>query len=79
LIFHEKTKNLISADKKIIKIYNKDNGKTFTNIEPKSVINSVCLANNSGLFFVATEDIRIGTYFVPALDVAPKWLLFTKK
>lgn len=39
LIFHEKTKNLISADKKIIKIYNKDNGKTFTNIEPKNAIN----------------------------------------
>ena len=55
LIFHEKTKNLISADDKIIKIYNKDTGKIFTNIESKTKINQVELVKNSGLLLVANE------------------------
>jgi ribosome biogenesis protein ENP2 len=28
------------------------------------------------LFLVANEDHRIGTFFVPALDTAPKWCPF---
>jgi len=32
MIFHERTKNIISADNKIIKIFNKETGKIFTNI-----------------------------------------------
>jgi len=33
-MFHEKTGNIIAADTKIIKIYNKETGKIFTNIQP---------------------------------------------
>lgn len=40
-MLHEKSGNLIAADSKIIKIYNKDTGKIFTNIQPKTDINSV--------------------------------------
>ena len=32
IMLHEKSGNLIAADTKIIKIYNKDSGKIFTNI-----------------------------------------------
>ena len=59
LIFHSKTKNLISADDKIIKIFNKDTGKIFTNIESKAKINQVELVKKSGLLLVANEVIRI--------------------
>ena len=73
IIFHDSSRNILSADKKILKIFNQDSGKIFTNIEPKEEINSIELVKNSGLIFVATEGVRIGTFFLPALDSAPKW------
>ncbi len=73
IIFHDTSRNLLSADKKILKIHNQDSGRIFTNIEPKEEINSVELARNSGLIFIGTEGVRIGTFFIPALDSAPKW------
>lgn len=73
IIFHDKSRSLLSADKKIVKIFNQDTGKIFTNIEPKEEINSIELVQNSGLMFIASEGVRIGTYFIPALDSAPKW------
>jgi len=76
LKFHEASKNIISVDKKIIKIYNKTTGKIFTNIEGNSDINDVELVGNSGLLFVANDDTRIGTYFIPELGPAPKWSPF---
>jgi len=71
--FHEASKNIMSADKKIIKFYNKNTGKIFTNIEPKAEINDVELIEGSGLIFVASDDVRIGQYFIPELGPAPKW------
>ncbi len=47
----------MSADDKIIKIYNKETGKIFTNIESKSKINQVELVKKSGLILVANEVI----------------------
>lgn len=71
--FHEESKNLISLDKKMIKIYNKNSGKVFTNIESTCDLNDVELVGNSGLLLVANEEVRIGTYFIPELGPAPKW------
>jgi len=73
ITFHDASRNILSADKKILKIFNQDNGKIFTNIEPKEEINSFEVVKNSGLIFIASECVRIGTYFLPALDAAPKW------
>lgn len=41
LKYHDASRNLISLDSKILKIYNKDNGKSFTNIETKFGMNDV--------------------------------------
>jgi len=71
--FHEASKNLISVDKKQIKIYNKSTGKIFTNIESNSDINDIELVADSGLILVANDNPRIGTYFIPELGPAPKW------
>lgn len=49
--FHEASRKIITADKKIIKFYDKDNGRLFTNIEPKTSINDVELCANTGLVF----------------------------
>ena len=70
---HQTSRKIISADFNMIKIYDKDSGAIFTNIEPKSTINDFELVGESGMILVASEDTRIGTYYVPSLGPAPKW------
>lgn len=75
--FHQGSRKVLTCDKKIIKIYDKDSGKLFTNIEPKTAINDleIC-SNDSGLIFVPQEQQKVGTYFLPSLGSAPKWCAF---
>ncbi|KAI8922448.1 WD40-repeat-containing domain protein [Powellomyces hirtus] len=70
------TGNVVSADTKIIKIWNKDTGKAFTAIEPPTDINDVCVWPDSGLVMVANEGVPIQTYYVPQLGPAPKWCAY---
>ncbi|CAG8504862.1 5590_t:CDS:10 [Paraglomus occultum] len=65
-----------SADCKIIKIWNKENGSAYTAIEPLTDINDFCVIPESGLIFVANEGIQIGAYYVPSLGPAPRWCSF---
>ncbi|KAI9094365.1 WD40-repeat-containing domain protein [Phlyctochytrium arcticum] len=67
------TGNIISADTKIIKIWNKDTGKALTSVEPPSDINDVCVWDKSGLLMVANEGVPVQTYYIPQLGPAPKW------
>ncbi|KAF9921788.1 hypothetical protein FBU30_008145 [Linnemannia zychae] len=82
LTFHEGTQGedgrskIVSADCKIIKIWDRENGKNFTSIEPANDINDVCVVDNSGLMFVANEGIQMQSYYIPALGPAPKWCSF---
>ena len=49
--FHTASKKLLTCDKKIIKIWNED-ASLYTNIEPKSEINDMEIANDgSGMIF----------------------------
>lgn len=51
--FHAGSRKILTADKKIIKVYDRDSGKLFTNIEPKTAINDVELcSSDTGLVFV---------------------------
>lgn len=60
-----------------MKIYDKDSGRLFSNIEPKTGINDIELCSqDSGLIFVPQEQTKVGTYFIPALGSAPKWCAF---
>ncbi|KAF9951359.1 hypothetical protein BGZ65_005993 [Modicella reniformis] len=80
--FHEGTQGedgrskIISADCKIIKIWDRENGNNFTSIEPVNDINDVSLVGDSGLMFVANEGIQMQSYYIPALGPAPKWCSF---
>lgn len=74
--FHEPTKNILSSSSKILKINSKIDGKIFTNIEPKHQINMFNLVPDSGMILMAEENPRIGVYFIPELDKAPKWVPF---
>ena len=74
--YHEASRKLITADKKIIKIWDQQTGNLFTNIEPKAHVNDLETCADSGLIFAALESEKIGTYFIPELGNAPKWCTF---
>ncbi|KAF9173272.1 hypothetical protein BGX21_003343 [Mortierella sp. AD011] len=82
LTFHEGTQGedgrskVVSADCKIIKIWDRENGNNFTSIEPTNDINDVCVVDDSGLIFVANEGIQMQSYYIPSLGPAPKWCSF---
>ena len=53
--FHTASDKIITSDRKIIKIYNHNDGSLFTNIEPKSQVNDVELCGDTGLIFAPLE------------------------
>jgi ribosome biogenesis protein ENP2 len=75
LIFHNSGK-VISTDTKIVKMWDKVDGKVFTNIEAPSDINDTCIFENSGLLMLANEAVQLQSYYIPALGPAPKWCPF---
>lgn len=76
LKFHAQTKNVVSSDAKIIKVWNQQTGDVFTNIETQAATNDVCIHPNSGLVMCAGEQSRMQIYYVPSLGPAPKWCSF---
>ena len=68
--------NMVTADTKVVKIWNRDDGHVITNVEPPADINKVTVWPNSGLMFMAAETTKIQTFYVPALGIAPKWCRF---
>uniref|UniRef100_A0A8C6XRS1 Nucleolar protein 10 n=1 Tax=Naja naja TaxID=35670 RepID=A0A8C6XRS1_NAJNA len=74
--FHNALDLIISADSRIIKLWNQDTGKIFTSIEPEHSINDVCLYPNSGMLFTANEAPKMNIYYIPVLGPAPKWCSF---
>lgn len=65
-----------SADAKAVKIWEATSGKMVASAESKSTINQVVFYPNSGMFFTANDQERVGVYFVPSLGLAPKWCSF---
>ncbi|XP_029451751.1 nucleolar protein 10 [Rhinatrema bivittatum] len=74
--FHDPLDLIISADSRIIKMWNKDSGKIFTSIEPEHDVNDVCLYPNSGMLLTANEAPKMNIYYIPALGPAPRWCSF---
>jgi ribosome biogenesis protein ENP2 len=83
ITFHNSSKHVISTDKKVVKIWERDEpnmGKVLTNIEAPADINALhCVADRrgqSGLLMLAGEQSRMMLYFVPQLGPAPRWCSF---
>ncbi|XP_048387439.1 nucleolar protein 10 isoform X2 [Stegostoma tigrinum] len=74
--FQEQLDLIISADSRIVKMWNQNTGKMFTSIETEHEINDLCLYPNSGLFFLANESPKMNTFYVPTLGPAPRWCSF---
>jgi len=67
---------ILTADKKIIKIWSTTDGTPYASIEPPLDINDVSPVPNSGLLFVANEGKPMHTYYIPQLGPAPRWCSF---
>lgn len=65
-----------TADKRIVKIWDAQNGDPFTALEPAVDINDVAHIPQSGMFFLANEGIPMHTYYVPGVGPAPRWCSF---
>ncbi|KAJ1673689.1 Small ribosomal subunit biogenesis, partial [Spiromyces aspiralis] len=70
------TATVLSADAKIIKLWDADNGRALTSIEPPNDINDVTVYPDSGLLMVANEGIEIHSFYIPKLGPAPRWASF---
>jgi len=72
---HGDTK-VLSADRRIIKIWSPTNGKPWTSIEPSVDINDIVHLPDTGMLLTANEGSDMHTFFIPELGPAPKWCSF---
>ncbi|CAK9442346.1 uncharacterized protein LODBEIA_P60890 [Lodderomyces beijingensis] len=67
---------ILTSDKRIAKVWDRNTGKPFASMEPNVDINDVCHVQSSGMFFMANEGMPMHTYYIPNLGPAPSWCSF---
>lgn len=67
---------ILSADKRIIKIWEEQDGKPWTSVEPDVDINCVAWCQDSGMILTANEGKQQHAFLIPQLGPAPKWCAF---
>lgn len=67
---------ILTADKRIAKIWDPATGAAYTSMEPTVDINDIAHVPDSGLFFFANEGQPMHTYYIPSIGPAPKWCSF---
>eukprot|EP00730_Choanoeca_flexa_P017057 TRINITY_DN8164_c0_g1_i1.p1 TRINITY_DN8164_c0_g1~~TRINITY_DN8164_c0_g1_i1.p1 ORF type:complete len:720 (+),score=202.36 TRINITY_DN8164_c0_g1_i1:107-2266(+) len=70
---HHSSDTIASCDSKVVKFWEREGGKNVTALECEADINDMEFYPDSGLFFVAGEQSKIMTYFMPSLAPAPAW------
>lgn len=79
-ILHLKTasqeRKILSADKKIIKIWDEKTGDAWTSIEPITDLNFVQWVKDTGTLVTANEGKQQHVFHIPSLGSAPKWCGF---
>ncbi|SCU98234.1 LADA_0H11518g1_1 [Lachancea dasiensis] len=68
--------NILTCDKRIAKIWDRNSGKAFASMEPNVDINDIEHIPGTGMFFTANEGIPMHTYYIPNLGPAPQWCSF---
>ncbi|KAL0482939.1 hypothetical protein AKO1_014094 [Acrasis kona] len=76
LAFHDLTKNIISADERIVKIWDRESSDVLVNLEMPAPITDCLAIPNSGMVMVASERSKIKPFYIPLLGPAPKWCSF---
>ena len=68
--------HILSADKRIIKIWDSRDGSPWTSVEPAVDLHSVAWCKDSGMILTANEGRQQHAFFIPQLGPAPKWCSF---
>lgn len=69
-------KKILSADQRVIKLWDEIDGKPWTSIEPTVDINSVAWCKSSGMLVTANEGRQQHAFLIPQLGPAPRWCSF---
>lgn len=64
---------VFSADRKIVKIWDRVDGKPYTAMEPVVDINDVAYIEDTGMFLMANEGKHMHAYYIPSIGPAPNW------
>ena len=67
---------ILSADKRIIKIWDAQTGTPWTSVQPEVDLNHVEWCKDSGMILTANEGRQQHAFFVPQLGPAPRWCSF---
>lgn len=67
---------ILSADKRILKIWDERDGAPWTSVEPSVDINSVAWCKDSGIILTANEGRQQHAFFIPQLGPAARWCSF---
>ncbi|KAF1912099.1 WD40-repeat-containing domain protein [Ampelomyces quisqualis] len=67
---------ILTADKRIIKIWDPRDGAAWTSVEPAVDLNHVEWVTDSGMLLTANEGKQQHSFFIPQLGPAPKWCAF---
>lgn len=69
-------KKILSADKRVVKLWDEQDGTPWTSVEPLVDINSVAWCKDTGMLLSANEGKQQHAWFIPELGPAPKWASF---
>lgn len=67
---------ILSADRRIVKIWEERSGDPWTSVEPTVDMNCVAWCKDSGMFLTANEGRQQHAFFIPQLGPAPRWCSF---
>lgn len=67
---------VLSADKRIIKIWDSSDGSPWTSVEPAVDLNCVTWCKDTGMLLTANEGRQQHAFLIPQLGPAPKWCSF---
>lgn len=76
LDFHSSSNDhdlVMSLDEKVLKMWHRNSGETFTAIQPEKDLNSFCTIPGTGMLFTTNEGQKVQSYYIPSLGPAPKW------
>lgn len=76
IAFNSAQNVVCSLDSAMLKIWDETSGKQTAYIESTSNFNDFCTIPNTGMFFFAQEDVKMQTFYIPALGPAPRWCAF---
>ena len=76
IAFNQSQNVVCSLDSAMLKIWDETTGKQMAYIESNSNFNDFCTIPNTGMFFFAQEEVKMQTFYIPALGPAPRWCSF---